>query len=647
LLLLVAVAAIKVESLEGVVGSFWRCVDLNIYFSNTLALANVKDARLHDIPMIVLNDDTVKLIERLESGIDKELMQRNWEEMMEIAPILSGSEEEERAIMYMKEKFEGYGMECNVHRFDAYLSQPKYSKLKIVSPVEMEVKCTPYRQVASTGPEGFEADLIYIPPEDLGYAECRGKIVLCEQKTSGDWMGLRNGFLLRLQNMGIAGLVVIEQDDYKDFVMHQRADFSVSGSPTSDNIGEIQTIPAILHINNKDGKELREIVKKGGVRVHIVSEMNTGWKSIPLLETEIKGNEEADKFILVNAHIDTPPFSPGVVDNLSGDVAVMELARLINAEREHLRRSVRIVIWPGHEIGRYAGSTWYNDFRWHELRHRCIASYNIDSPGTEGATKFRNIQVTEVMDAALESVKAVTGEGVESFRWATRAGDGSFWGTGMPHVSITTSRPEELYDPHVNYSGGGWWWHTPYATMEHGDVNVLEMDVKAEMNFIIRMVNSPVLPLSFGKYAERMHEILVEMQGKSEKVRDFFNLDGLIKRAKKFIELSRSLERTIEEKTGILSNEQINELNESLMWVSRHVNPVAHSNAGPSEQMSMETFGALPFPRIAEIIDLAGMDQKSHEFNLLHNKLVRQRNTVEEGFYQANQLIARIIESLS
>ena len=597
--------------------------------------------------MIILNDDTVKLLGRLERGIDKELMQRNWEEMMEIAPILSGSPEEERAIQYMKEKFEGYGIECRVHRFEAYLSQPKYSRLKVVSPVEMEVKCTPYRQVGTTGPDGFEAEMIYIPPEELGYADCRGKIVLCEQKTSGDWMGLRAGFLLRLQNMGIAGLVVIEQDDYKDFVMHQRADFSVSGSPTSDNIDDIQTIPAVLHISNKDGQELREVVKRGGVRAHIISEMDTGWKSIPLLETEIRGNEEADKFILVNAHVDTPPFSPGVVDNLSGDVAVLELARLISAERKHLRRSVRIVIWPGHEIGRYAGSTWYNDFRWHELRHRCIASYNIDSPGTEGATKFRDIQVTEVMEAALESVKAVTGEGVESFRWATRAGDGSFWGTGMPHVSITTSRPEELYDPHVNYSGGGWWWHTPYATMDHGDVNVLEMDVKAEMNFIIRMVNSPVLPLSFGRYAARMHEILLEMQGKSEAVRDYFNLDRLIGRAGKFMELSESLERAIDEKAGELSDDQLNELNESLMWVSRHVNPVAHSNAGPSEQMSMETFGALPFPRIAEITDLASMAHPSHEFNLLHNKLVRQRNIVEEGFYQANQLIERIIESLS
>jgi hypothetical protein len=217
----------------------------------------------------------------------------------------------------------------------------------------------------------------------------------------------------------------------------------------------------------------------------------------------------------------------------------------------------------------------------------------------------------------------------------------------MPHVSITTSRPEELYDPHVNYSGGGWWWHTPYATMEHGDVDVLEMDVKAEMNFIIRMVNSSVLPFNFDKYADKLHEILVEMQEKSDKIRDYFNLYGLIKHAETFVELSKSLEKAIVKKADSLSDEQVNELNESLMWVSRHINPVAHSNAGPSEQTSMETFGALPFPRIAEIIDLASRAHQSHEFNLLHNKLVRQRNIVEEGFYQANQLIERILESLS
>jgi len=46
--------------------------------------------------LIWLTDETKSLIKELESGIDKPLMQKTWEEMMEIAPIHSGSPEEEK-----------------------------------------------------------------------------------------------------------------------------------------------------------------------------------------------------------------------------------------------------------------------------------------------------------------------------------------------------------------------------------------------------------------------------------------------------------------------------------------------------------------------------------------------------------------------
>jgi len=597
--------------------------------------------------MIILTDETRKLIADLEKGVEKKRMQENWDRMAEFSPIHSGSPQEMQAILFLKARLEEYGLETRLHRFEAYISDPRYSSLRVTHPVEMEVQCTPYRQVGTTAPEGFEAEIIYVPPEELGYAECGGKVVLCEQRTSGDWMGLQSGFLLRLQRMGVRGLVVIEQDDYMPSVVHQRADFSVSGNPTPLNIGDIPTIPAILHISNRDGQALKKLVRQGGVRVHVVSVMDTGWKTLPILEAEVRGSVEPSKFMLVNAHVDTPPFSPGAVDNLSGDTAVLELARLLHKHKDKLRRSVRIAFWTGHEIGRYAGSTWYNDATWMELRHHCFCSYNIDSPGVEGATEFRDIQITEVMDAALDAVKAVTGKGVESYRWATRAGDGSFWSTGMPHVSITTSRPKELYDPHVNYSGGGWWWHTPYETMEHGDVNILEMDVRAELNFIVRMVNSPVLPLNFTHYSEKLYNILVDLQKKSEKVVGYFNLHPVIEEAGRFKELAAELEEAVQAKAGKLSPEELSGLNTSLMWVSRHINPVAHSNAGPSEQMTMETFGAAPFPRIAGIVDLANMTlHQSHEFKLLRNHLLRQRNAVEEGFRQANALISDTVAKL-
>jgi len=98
---------------------------------------------------------------------------------------------------------------------------------------------------------------------------------------------------------------------------------------------------------------------------------------LPLLVTEIKGGKEPNRFVLVNGHVDTPPYCMGATDNISGDTAILEVARILNKHKDKLRRSVRIAYWTGHEIGKYAGSTYYNDAFWHdsatmrgELQHR-------------------------------------------------------------------------------------------------------------------------------------------------------------------------------------------------------------------------------------------------------------------------------------
>jgi len=599
--------------------------------------------------MIWLTDEDIRLLKEMEAMISKPLMEENWARFMEIVPIHSGSPEEEDAIQFLKARLEEYGLEPEILRFDAYISDPKMARLEVLKPYAMEVQCTPYRQVGSTGPGGIEGEVIYIPPEEIGVADCRDVIVLADQQMAGDWMGLRNGLLLRLQEMGIKGLIVIEQDDYVPTVCHQRADFSVSGNPTSDNVHLIQTIPAILHVSNRDGQTLKKLVARGGVRARLTSIVETGWKTLPLLVAEIRGARDPNRFILVNGHVDTPPFSPGVVDNASGDVAILELARILNAHRDRLNRSVRFAFWAGHEIGRYAGSTWYNDAFWHDLRYNCVGSYNIDSPGAEGADTFRACPISEVQDVTVESIRSGAGVEVESFRWPTRAGDGSFWSTGVPHVSLTSSRPKEDYDPHVNYSGGGWWWHTPYATMDHGDVNVLEMDVRVELNYIFRMTNCPALPLSFVPYADYLVEVLEDYQAKADKVKAYFNIHSTVANAGEFRELARELEdavgRTVREGAD---PETLEELNRCLMKVSRCVNPVAHSNAGPTEQITMETFGATPFPRINEIIRLSEMTlHQSPEFKFLRTKLIRQRNEVDDGFYRANELIRGTLAKLS
>ena len=95
------------------------------------------------------------------------------------------------------------------------------------------------------------------------------------------------------------------------------------------------------------------------------------------------------------------------------------------------------------------------------------------------------------------------------------------------------------------------------------------------------------------------------------------------------------------------SDEVLEELNSCLMKVGRCVNPVAHSNAGDTEQLSMETFGRTPFPRIHEITELADMPlHQSPEFKFLRTKLIRQRNAVEDGFYRASELIRETLANI-
>lgn len=597
--------------------------------------------------MILLPDEDKKLLRKMESEVSKEAMSANFDELMQYPPLHSGSPEEEQAIQVLRKKLVEYGLEPKILRYEAYITDPKTAKLTVTAPQVMEIQTTPYRQAGSTTQEGFEAEVIYIPPDMIGYQECRDKIVLCEQKTSGDWMGLQGKLLLNLQEMGALGLIVIEQDDFMPTVCHQRADFSVSGNPTSDNLHLIPKIPAILHVSHRDGAKLRKIAQLGGMRSHIISFAETRWKRLPLLVAEIKGRKEPDKFILVNGHVDTPPYCLGATDNISGDTAILEVARILNKHKEKLRRSVRIAYWTGHEIGKYAGSTWYNDALWHDLRYNCVASYNIDSPGVQGATTVREAPYCEALDAVLESVKEATGITVEHYRWPTRAGDGSFWGTGLPHVSVTTSRPKETYDPHVNYSGGGWWWHTPYETHDKMDIDILVTDVKIELNLIWRLANCPVLPFNYIQYSERMLKILEELQAKSEKISGFYNLYHLIDEAKELRVLSEKLEIAAKKVAKEGDPTMVDRLNRCLMWVGRHVNPVAHSDHDIANQVSMETFGAQPFPRISQIVDLAEMTlHQSPDFKFLYTKLVRERNLVEDGFYQANELIKTTLEKL-
>ena len=133
---------------------------------------------------------------------------------------------------------------------------------------------------------------------------------------------------------------------------------------------------------------------------------------------------------------------------------------------------------------------------------------------------------------------------VRNSTWVFRAGDQSFTGIGIPRLGCNTNIPEDspLKGKTTGGGAGGWWWHTPHATMEYGDVEVMAMDVRVELHYIFKMLNSPVIPFNFTTYAEHMLKILKEYQVKAGKIRDYFNLDPLIEKAEKLVDFLLSEE---------------------------------------------------------------------------------------------------------
>src|SRR5688500_6613614 len=89
------------------------------------------------------------------------------------------------------------------------------------------------------------------------------------------------------------------------------------------------------------------------------------------------GHPEADPtFVMLTGHLDS--WYLGAMDNATANATMLEVARLMAAQRTRLRRGVRVLFWSGHSHGRYSSSAWYADNFFVELDERCVAHVNAD-----------------------------------------------------------------------------------------------------------------------------------------------------------------------------------------------------------------------------------------------------------------------------
>ncbi|MGH2404220.1 MAG: M28 family peptidase [bacterium] len=562
----------------------------------------------------------------------------------------TGGPDERAAVNYIAENLRAQGIAVQIHEFRGFVSLPGDASLEVRSPEALSIPCRPRSFSANTPPGGLEGELVFAGSleedrstmifartgEEADYegVDARGKIVL---GTAGGPDGVKRAY----EHGAIA---YIHMWPSGEDAIHEMIVTSIWGTPTPESIGRLPAIPA-LSAKKADGERLRQLMARGPVRVVIHARAETGWRTLPVAVADVPGTEP--EFLLVGAHIDS--WYEGITDNATGDACLMEMARVLARHRRKLRRGVRFAWWPGHSHGRYAGSTWYADFAFDDLRARALGYLNIDSPGVRDTAIFDcRYNMGEVEELMKRTVPEVTGQS-PNIRRPFKAGDQSFWGIGLPSLGAFRMLPLDHPDrATVGGCGAGWWWHTPADTLDKADAAILAADTGLYLTIAARLVVPPVLPLNFVPTADDFITLLRELDSAG---RGRLPLSDLAEAAERLRARTAALEQAraqmgngARRRLGKKAATRNARLNRGLMALSRILNPALYTVEGPYDHDP--ALQAPMLPGLQAVRLLANLEPDSDEYGFLRARLLRERNRVADALASATDHVDMLLAHL-
>lgn len=521
-----------------------------------------------------------------------------------------------------------HGVEVTVHEPSLYLSLPGAARVE-AGGKSFRAKPPAYSVDAR---KGISGELVYVgarhnamitdmfeqkvdTTEELAN-RVRGKIVISEGFASP-------GLVSQFEEIGAIGVIGINPG----VDVHWGICTTIWGTPDLDDLPRKPKIAAVA-VNQPDGEALIEIADKGG-KVTLFTEMEEGWFTSKLPEVFIRGTEEPEKYVFLHGHLDS--WDVGVGDNATGDATMLEIARVLWANRGKLKRSVRICWWPGHSTGRYAGSTWFSDAFALDLEENAVAQVNCDSPGCRWASEFINLcRMSETETFLADVIEEVAGKAIEGER-PHRAGDYSFNNIGISsYLMLSSTMPDVLREEKGYYTvggcGGNIAWHTENDTLEIADKDILLRDIKVYLLAVLRNANATILPFDWRATTKEFTETIDDYQAKAG---DRFDLSA----SKKAVaELSSALEDFY---AGVeagkiapkVANQVIQDLARILVPINFTRVPRFHHDP------------ALTVPALPSIAVAAELDSHADTLGFAKTQLVRGQNQLISALRQAKRHI--------
>jgi hypothetical protein len=524
---------------------------------------------------------------------------------------LSGSADEAEAFDYIAAQCEAFGLNVQRYAVDALVSLPGAASLSVTTPEVRDFPCLTHSASRPTGPGGITATLVYAGDglaADYAKLDARGKIALVEglagapKAVDGD-------------AAGVLGIICINPEG-----LHEMNFSPVWGTPTPETAPKLPHLAAIS-VRKEIGDELKGLLAAGEVTVHIETEIDAGWRPIPVLTADLPGADE-DRFVLLSGHVDS--WYHGAMDNASANATMLEIGRILAAHRGDLRRGLRLAFWSGHSHARYAGSTWYADNFFTDLREHCVCHVNAESTGGLGADELTGAgNMAETWQFAAGPIREITGQELR-YRRMMRSHDQSFAGLGVPSMlSGLSAQPG---------GGLGWWWHTPDDTLDKIDPDRLVRDTQIYLATCWGLCTVPVLPFDYTATADELGE---RLQALATTAGERFDLTPLVTALASFRDAAAQLNAASDASRA--DAQRAEAINAALLAVAHALIPVNYSEAGPYEVDL--ALGNPPLPGLQSLATLAKLDAASDESKFLRTKLMRERNRIWDALNTAQQAI--------
>lgn len=487
---------------------------------------------------------------------------------------LSGTPGELQALRYAQRQLKAAGCATALLMHDAYISLPGSASLTAIARrrAPEPFSCVTHSFSAPTAPNGLEGVAVFAgngTPTELAAAGVGGKIVVVDGLATPDRAHAAGG-------AGAVGLVCLNRDPF----VHEMIVSPVWGSPTLADVGKLPRMP-VVSVASADGDRLRDLAASGYVRLVIATEVDTGWRRIPILTADLAGEVE-DTFVMLAGHVDS--WHRGAMDNGTANATMLEVARVLAGAKRY--RGVRFAFWSGHSHGRYAGSTWYADHYWHELNERCVVHVYVDSVGGRNAViNRRAYSMPETRAVADRVIRELTGESFEGGP-VGRGGDQSFLGVGLPSLLMSLSeQPTDSPDASRDFSlrtggatgGLGWWWHTTEDLPDKITSGLLLRDAKIYAGVIETFATEPILPLEYGATSQFWME---ELSSLPTEIGRHVDIAPVLADARRLIEATTALDRTVRPLRAKPSRKMARTINSALMALGRALIPASHTGEG-------------------------------------------------------------------